>query len=182
MDIEKVVKSWVKGSNDAFGVLYDYYIDGLYRFIFFKVKDERDVEDLVEITFLKVFEKKDSYNPRKSSFVTWLYNIARNTVIDFYRTNKAEEELNENISDNDSDLLKDGVNKDLNSVVLKEALNEVSESYRELVIFRFIEELSYAEIAKILNKKEGAIRVMQYRALNELKDVLEKNGFKYENF
>lgn len=181
LDIEDLVKNWLNGDNEAFGMLYDYYVDNLYRFVYFKVKDERDVEDLVEITFLKVFEKKDSFNPKKSSFVTWLYNIARNTVIDFYRTQKETEVLNEDLGYNDDQNFKDNVNKDLNSDILKKALSKVSDNYRDLVVFRFIEDLSYLEIANILGKKEGAIRVMQYRALNELKDVLNSMGFDYEN-
>ncbi len=181
-DIQKLVTRWLKGENEAFGELYDYYIDNLYRFIYYKVKDEKDVEDLVEIAFLKVFESKDSFNPKKSSFGTWLYNIARNTVIDFYRTKKETVEIPVSHSETDGGDIKDKVDGTLNSDVLKEALDKISENNKELVIFRFVEELSYTEVSKILKKKEGTVRVMQYRALNELKDVLTEMGFDYEDF
>jgi RNA polymerase sigma-70 factor (ECF subfamily) len=181
-EISKLVSSWLKGDKAAFGELYDYYIDNLYRFVYFKVKDEKDVEDLVEIAFLKVFESKNSFNPKKSSFGTWLYNIARNTVIDFYRTKKETVEIPESHSNTGGEDLKGKVDNGLNSDLMKEALGQISEKYRDLVIFRFVEELSYAEVAKILKKKEGTVRVMQYRALAELRDVLEKMGYKYEDF
>jgi RNA polymerase sigma-70 factor (ECF subfamily) len=180
--IEKLVDRWLKGDNAAFGELYDYYIDNLYRFVYFKVKDNKDVEDLVEISFLKVFENKDKFNKRKSSFGTWLYNIARNTVIDFYRTKKEVEEIPETHTENDGEDIKDKVDGVLNSEILKKALEEVSEDHRELIIFRFIEELSYSEVSKILKKKEGTVRVMQYRALNDLKAVLERMGYSGQNF
>lgn len=181
-EIKSIVNRWLKGEKEAFGELYDYYIDNLYRFIFYKVKDDQDVEDLVEIAFIKVFENKNSFNPKKSSFGTWLYNIARNTVIDFYRTKKDTDEIPESMSETGGQELKDKVDGGINSALLKEALSKVSEKHRELVIFRFIEELSYAEVASILKKKEGTIRVMQYRALNELQDVLKEMGLEYEDF
>lgn len=181
-EIKIIVNRWLKGEKEAFGELYDYYIDNLYRFIFYKVKDEQDVEDLVEIAFIKVFENKKSFNPKKSSFGTWLYNIARNTVIDFYRTQKSVDEIPESISKTGERELNTHVDGVINSDLLKVALEKVSEKHRELVIFRFIEELSYAEVAKILMKKEGTIRVMQYRALNELQEVLKDMGLKYDDF
>jgi RNA polymerase sigma-70 factor (ECF subfamily) len=165
-EVKQIVNRWLKGDKDAFGELYDYYIDNLYRFIFYKVKDNQDVEDLVEISFIKVFENKNSFNPKKSSFGTWLYNIARNTVIDFYRTKKEVVEIPDTVFKISEDDLNSEVDGVINSEILKIAMNKVSEKNRELVVFKFINELSYTEIAQILKKKEGTIRVMQYRALN----------------
>jgi len=170
-----------KGDKEAFSQLYDLFADRLYKFIYFKVNLE-DVEDITELTFLKAWTKKHTYNPKKSSISSWLYTIARNTVIDHYRTQKLVEELDIREADpkkvaDPKQITEDG----LNSSFLKTAINDLSKDYRDLVILRFIDDLSYKEIASILGKTEGSIRIMQFRAVRKLKAILEKKGFDSNN-
>lgn len=181
-EADVLCRKWLKGDNDSFGKLYDMYIDNLYRFIYFKVSNEEEAEDIVELTFLKAFQAKSKLNLKKSSFGTWLYTIARNTIIDFYRTKKDVEELSEfEVGQTESDVIEMTENS-LTSAILKRAINTLNENYRDIVIFRFIEDMSYKEIADVLGKKEGAVRVNQYRAIKELKKVIEAMGFEYEDF
>ena len=86
----ELIKASQNGQNEAFGELYDEYIQRIYKFIYFKTHHRESAEDLTSRVFIKAFEKIKTYNEGKSSFSVWLYRIARNTVIDHYRTNKID--------------------------------------------------------------------------------------------
>ncbi len=168
------VLKWHQGDVASFSVLYDFYVDKIYRFIFFKVPFG-EAEDLTEDVFLKVMQKKHTFDPDKSAFSTWIYTIARNTVIDFLRTSKSVSELNEFIEDTDSN--KDIVNnldKNFELLNLKKAISVLPKDKQDLVVLRFIDELSYEEMAQILQKSEGSIRISMMRTLKELRVILEK--------
>ena len=168
------VLKWTQGDVSSFSVLYDYYVDKIYRFIFFKVPDG-EAEDLTEDVFLKVMQKKHTFNPDKSAFSTWIYTIARNTVIDFLRTNKTTSELNEYIEDRDSNKdIVSNLDKNFELLNLKKAIICLSQDKQDLVVLRFIDELGYDEMAQILQKSEGSIRISMMRTLKELRVILEK--------
>ena len=134
-----------------------------------------EAEDLTEDVFVKVMEKKHTFDPIKSSFGTWIYTIARNTVIDFLRTNKNVNELTELVEDTNPNIKPDVIAaKNLESENLRKALLTLPKDKQDLVIFRFIDELSYQEISQILGKSEGSIRITMMRALRDLRTVLEK--------
>lgn len=168
---------FVNGDTEAFSALYDHYVENIYRYIFFKV-NSADSEDLTEIVFIKVWENRKKFDPAKSSFSSWIYTIARNTVIDHYRVVKPVEELHDNLhEDAGTNHPKYIVEENLVSTKIREAINQLAPNYRDLVLLRFIDDLSYSEIAKVLDKKEGAVRIMQFRAMRELKKILQKMGF-----
>ena len=172
--LQIAVLKWMEGDCASFSLVYDYYIDKIFRFIYFKVPSG-EAEDLTEDVFVKVMEKKHTFNPTKSSFSTWIYTIARNTVIDFLRTQKVNLELSETIQDLDTN--KDIVNnldKDFEILNLKKALETLPKDKQDLVILRFIDELSYEEMAAILDKSEGSIRISMMRTLRDLRTILEK--------
>src|SRR5512136_1892925 len=76
------------GEAEAFGHLYEIYLDRIYRYIYFRVTDEQTAEDLISQVFTKAWENLDRYQPNGRPFIAWLYTIAHNTVIDHYRTRK----------------------------------------------------------------------------------------------
>jgi RNA polymerase sigma-70 factor (ECF subfamily) len=120
-------------------------------------------------------QKKHTFDPDKSAFSTWIYTIARNTVIDFLRTNKVTSELPDFIEDTDSNKdIVSNVDKNFELYNLKKAINCLSKDKQDLVVLRFIDELSYEEMSQILNKSEGSIRISMMRTLKELRVVLEK--------
>lgn len=183
-DIEKLVNAVKKHRDtEAFSKLYDAFVTPLYRYVFFKVKNE-EVEDIVETVFLKAWENIHQYKLRKNtSFGAWLFRIAHNLVVDHYRTEESrlEEsitEFAEKIQDErvEHNPLKATV-REFDSQVLKQALNKLSDSYRQIIVLKFLNELDNCEISQILHKSEGSLRILQHRALHALKDILKEMGF-----
>jgi len=161
-----------RGDKEAFGKLYRKYLGTIYRYIFFRVNQDRpQAEDLTEMVFFKSWEKLDKFNEHGPGFRAWIYTIAHNLVIDYYRESKLQVELNEAIPD-ESQNIEEKVFQDLENKNLMEAIKQLSEEQREVIIMKFIERLSNKEISRILNKNEVAIRALQYRALKNLKQIL----------
>jgi RNA polymerase sigma-70 factor (ECF subfamily) len=175
-ELKHLALEFVKGKVEAFSTLYDLYVENIYRFIYFKV-NSAEAEDLTEIVFIKVWENRAKFDPSKSSISSWIYTIARNTVIDHYRVLKHTEELSDNFIDSESNNPQRLVEEKIVSLKVRSAINKLPENYRDILLLRFIEDFSYSEIAKILGKSEGSIRILQFRAIKELKKVLQKMGF-----
>jgi len=167
--------------SKIFGRLYDQYIDKIYRFIFLKVNSQEVAEDLTSETFLRgweVFKEQSRENSKNEIKIenppAFLYQIARNLVTDFYREKgKARIVSTENIRIIDPRINleeKAKFHSDLEEV--KNALTNLKENYQEVIIWRYLDDLSVPEIAKILDKSEEAIRVTLHRALKALKNEL----------
>ena len=158
------------GDRDAFASLYETHLDRIHRYIYYRVFDRELAEDITSVVFLKVWEHLGSFQGGQIPFVKWVYRIAHNTVIDYYRTRKNVVPLE------DVDALKlshsDNVDErlDLNtcSQELAEALKELTSTQREVLILRFIWGLTTSEIACRLDKRPGAIRAAQMRGLKSL--------------
>lgn len=174
-----VVLKALNGNKEAFSYIFDKYHKKIYRFILFKISTPELAEDLTSQVFLQVWEHILNKNKIKQ-LQAFIYQVARNKVIDYYR-NKEKEELPLIFSDNyltdqKSDQIKfDGevsLNKTLDNQSLIKVINQLKGNYREVIVLRFVEELSIKEIAKILNKSKVNIRVLIHRALKELKDLL----------
>ena len=179
-EIERLVILVQKGDQDAFAKIYDLFIDPIYRYIFYRVKDE-EAEDLVETVFLKAWENIRQYKPGNKSFSAWIFRIAHNLVIDHYRanSNSTNVELDDNLPDHkrEHNPIRSTENI-LHQRSLKKALACLSKKYQEVIIYKFINEFSNEEIAKIMKKSEGSIRILQFRALKALKKELEEMGIK----
>lgn len=183
--IEGLVEMVKNGDHEAFSELYDMFVDPLYRYIYFRVKND-DVEDLLETVFLKVWENINKYKKdKKSGFSAWIFRIAHNLVVDHYRSMKSKEffELSINVPDykrehNPIKSTQHVFNKD----VLKIALSKIKKRYQEIIIYKFINELSNKEIADILDKSEGSLRILQFRALQSLRKELEILGVDASHF
>jgi len=175
---EKVLYSKLKKKDkEAFINAYDLYLDHIYRFIFFKVKEKEEAEDLTSHVFLKTWDyiqnnKLSDYKTLKSL----LYKVARNTVIDHYRktSQQANIELDSAETIGAIDRKQDIISKleltsDLESIM--ENLMELKVEYREVILLKYINELSVAEIADILEKSRGNTRVLIFRALKALRAI-----------
>ena len=159
------------GDKEAFGRLYQSYVDRIYRFVYFRVGQNRDIaEDIVSDVFLKAWEKMESF--KNESFQAWLYMIARNRVIDHYRSSKQQGSLTEDIHD-EKESIEDVVLKNLEVDRVKRALKHLTDEQQEVLVLKFIEDVSNSEIATILGKREDAIRALQSRGIKELRKILE---------
>jgi RNA polymerase sigma-70 factor, ECF subfamily len=166
----ELVRRSQTGDQDAFACLYDAYIDRIYRYIYFRVADDNLAEDITSQVFLKSWEKLDTYQPGPSPFIAWLYRIARNTVIDYYRTRKVVISLEDarpaEISHEDG--VEEQLDLQFKSQELRGALQELTEEQQQVLILKFISGLSTPEIAQQLGKQQGAVRALQMRALQGL--------------
>jgi RNA polymerase sigma factor (sigma-70 family) len=181
-EIEELVLMAQKGDHDAFSKLYDIFVDPIYRYIYFRVK-AKDAEDLLETLFMKVWENLKQYKFKKNkSFSAWIFRIAHNLVVDYYRSSKKHEtsELLDYIADKntDNDPVKT-TQSNLDKDYLKLAMSKLKKKHQEIIIYKFVNELSNKEIAQILSKTEGNLRILQFRALKALKKELEKMGMDY---
>ena len=168
-----------EGDQAAFVILYREMFPRIFRYVALKVPGP-EVEDMVGDVFLKVVAKLDQYHPVKAaSFSAWVYRIAHNTIIDYYRKKKdvfvsaSEEEEGERFWDALPDhhllLPSEDVDQGLERDKIHEALGKLRPNYREILDLKFLEGFSNYEIAEITGKKEGNVRILQMRALEELR-------------
>ena len=173
-DEKRLVDLAKSGDGEAFGQLYEAYFDRVYRFIFFRVTDDQIAEDLASQVFLKAWENLHRYHPR-GPFLAWLYAIARNTVIDNYRTRKPMVSLDEAapLAAQD-DKLDDRMQLQFEVQTLREAMQQLTQEQQEVILLKFMADYDTAQIAKEMGKTEGAIRALQMRALQALARVMRK--------
>jgi len=162
------------GEASAFGQLYDAYVERIYRYVFFRVSDTETAEDLTSGVFLKAWESIQRYRP-DGPFLAWLYTIARNTVIDHYRTRKQVVRLEDVVVRQDAGM-DDGLDLQGDAAMLRKALQHLTTEQQEVLTLRFIEELETEQIAQRMRKTEGAIRALQMRALQALARTMNMDG------
>jgi RNA polymerase sigma-70 factor (ECF subfamily) len=173
--IEYLVKKSQSGDGESFGELYDIFLPRIYRYVYFRVHDAES-EDITEEIFLRAWEKINKYSPREgASFSAWLFKLASNSVADHYRQRKEHFEIPEYFPD-ESRLgnPKQQAEGELDLARLKQALKKLPEKYQQVLVLRYINDLSHKEIAKILKKSEGAVRILVFRGLGLMRTVLQK--------
>lgn len=172
------------GDLDKLGLLFERYNRPLYRFFYRMCKDGQVSEDLVQSVFERLLKYRESYSGN-GQFSTWLFSVARNAHIDHYRKeqrNGDSIEINEERLEVDSDDPVAVHNKEAKQHLLELALDRLDEDKREIVILSRFEGLKYKEIAEILDTTEGAIKVKMFRAMKELRDLVNhlKDECSYE--
>ncbi len=174
-DIDLLVKEAVGGDADAFGRLYDMYVDRVYRHVYYRVGSTEDAEDLTQQVFLKAWQAIGRYRKTSSPFLAWLMRISHNLVIDFYRSKKDKAYLDFEIAASDSHSSPERVAEmEFDQQQLRRSILRLPADQQQVVLMSFIEGFSYAEIASTLGKSEGAIRVIQHRALKQMRHILEE--------
>ncbi len=169
-------------TEQQFLELYDAHVGKIYRYIYFRVGSPEQAQDLTSEVFLKSWQYlqvkreklkvKSLDNPR-----AFFYQVARNLIADFYRQKDKAPLSLEEIADKTIADKADGpgeavaVALDMESV--KKALMHLSDDYREVIIWRYLDELEIKEIAEILDKREGTVRTLLSRALASLKEILK---------
>jgi RNA polymerase sigma-70 factor (ECF subfamily) len=163
-----------KLDREAFGQIYDHFSEKLYKFIYFRVGHKEIAEDILADTFVKAWTRIQQVNSPKA-FTGWLYKIAKNNIIDYYRVKKITIDLNE-VVDVLEDLASpiDEVNLIIEQRIVIELIESLPSDQQEVIRYKFFEELENIEIAHIMDKSEGSIRVIQHRAVNKLKELLNK--------
>lgn len=174
-DERRLVEEAQAGDGEAFGQLYEAYFDRVYRFIYFRVADLEVAEDLASQVFLKAWENLHRYRPR-GPFLAWLYAIARNTVIDTYRTRKPVLPLDEAAPIPSREASPDEqLQLQFEVKALREAILCLTPEQQEVITLKFIADYDTTEIAREMGKSEGAVRALQMRALQALARAMKKN-------
>ncbi|MDD3285779.1 MAG: RNA polymerase sigma factor [Patescibacteria group bacterium] len=153
--------------TEAFGSLYDTFVKKIYDFVYYKTLNKEVAEDIVSLVFTKAWQKINQF--KSGSFSAWLYTIARNAIVDYYRRDRKNVDIDDcwDLSDESDFLAK--VDTNLHLEHLRAALADLNSRERDILIMRFWQDLSFAEIAERLDKKEGAVKMACGRALQALK-------------
>ena len=168
-DESRLVNQAKSGNPEAFARLYDAYVERVSRYIYFRVSGDCDMEDLVSQVFLKAWENLDRYQAGTSPFIAWLYTIARNLVIDHYRTKKNTLPLEEATAfPSDLELPDETAEMKFSLEAMRDALQVLSKDQQQALILKYIAGLPNDSIAKILSKQEGTVRGLQMRGLQTL--------------
>jgi RNA polymerase sigma-70 factor, ECF subfamily len=165
-----------EGDKQAFGQLYQRYVKEIYRFVFFKTGTEEIAEDITEDTFIRTWERLINSNPSERSINhlrAWLYQTANNLVIDHYRKTKHVEFIDNLFRSKKASPEKIAEINDM-SQLLMESIKALKPNFQQIIILRFINELSHEETAYIMNISVAYSRVLQFRALKKLKANLTK--------
>ena len=160
----------------AFGVLYRRYLDRVYGYSFYLLGDHHDAEDATERTFLAALGAIGGFRDQGATFRSWLFRIAHNQVANVLRSRSRRTAAPLDLVDEpiapDDPAAAAAASEDARRV--RRAMATLPEDRRQVLVLRFVDGLSAREIAAVLERSEGAVRVLQHRALRELGSVLER--------
>lgn len=164
------------GNAEAFGQLYDAYMERIYRFIYFRVEDQQTAEDLTSQVFLRAWNNLDRFRLGKTPYLAWLYTIAHNAVIDHYRTRKPTAALDDvRLSQPDhAEAVENNIDFEVEMQSIKVAMQTLTDDQQQVLTLKFIEGMTNDQIARHLGKREGAVRALQMRGLRALARQLEE--------
>src|SRR5438132_4040379 len=163
-----------KGDAAAFGALYDRHVGAVYRYVFYRVRNDADAEDLVSDVFMRALRALARDEPRVA-FLAWLYRIARNAVIDRARRSRIQISFEDALAHPNVDQI---IEPDATILALSDkeavrgALAKLTPLQQEVIVLRFVEGYSTQEIATLVGKREGTVRGIQFRALEALRTLI----------
>ncbi len=159
------------GSREAFGLLYERHRATIARYVTARIRDASDSEDLTEAIFESAWRAMGRYREQGVPFLAWLYRLAHNRVVDHYRALRPTvaliPEIHESIEDTSAPL-----DLNIDSADLLKALHALTGDQRDVIVLRFIQGMSGREVAQAMDKREDAIRALQFRALATLRRIL----------
>lgn len=168
-----------RGDPDAFGELYDRYVDLVYRYVYYRVGSAQLAEDLTSETFLRALRRIGSFTWQGRDVGAWFVTIARNLIADHYKSSRQRLELTTadvTAVTGAPRLVQDGpenaVLESMQNKVLLQSVKKLNAEQQECIVLRFLQGLSVAETARAMNKNDGAIKALQYRAIRSLGRLL----------
>jgi RNA polymerase sigma-70 factor (ECF subfamily) len=170
----RLVLRAVERDAQAFADLYDKHVVRVYRHIYYMVNEAREAEDLTAQTFLKAWEAIDRYKERGAPIVAWLLRIAHNLTVSYLRSKRDHGALEETFIDqklhrNPEEALEQSTDEDS----VRQAIMCLREEQRQVIMLRFVEEMDYREVAQLIGKSIPAVRVIQHRALGNLRKIMQ---------
>jgi RNA polymerase sigma-70 factor (ECF subfamily) len=173
----KLVAHTKDGDVEAFGTLYERYVERIYKYIRSRVSEQTVAEDITENVFLRAYEAIERYREKGHAFSAYLYRIAHNQIVDFYRKKKEEApiEVADQVT-HDAPSMDDQMIQSEQVREVKEALAILSEDYQEVIRLRVLLDMPTSEVAEWLDRSEGAVRVLLHRALNALRETINEES------
>jgi len=176
-----------QGDAEAFGLVYDAYVDSIYRYLYYRVGSHALAEDLTSETFLRALRRIDSFTWQGQDIGAWFVTIARNLVTDHVKSSRFKLEVSTaDMLDADRPTTggstdgTDGVEEEvlgrLQSEVLLEAVSELKPEQQECIVLRFLQGLTVAETAKVMKRTEGAVKQLQLRAVRALAKLMPEQA------
>lgn len=169
--VTRLVDRAVQRDAEAFGALYDVYLQPVYRYLYYRIGNQTEAEDLCEQVFLKAWEAIDRFRWQGKPFAAWLYRLAHNALVDHLRTRKTAASLDDhlNVARADSE---QWVLARLDAEELARAMVQITDEQQQVIVLKFMQGLENEEIARLMHKREGAIRALQLRGLLALRRIL----------
>lgn len=153
--------------------LFKEYKNKVFGYIFNRIHNYADAEDLTSDVFAKVVSHIDSFNPEKSSASTWIYVITKNTLIEYFRKQRMTEDIEELQIPVDDEPVDKLVMEERQEILAK-ALSELPEKMRDIIVARYYHGFRFSKIGEMMDLSETNARVTHMRALAKLKEILEK--------
>jgi len=175
---EVVLKEASAGNKDAFGILYARYVGKIFNYVYYRTGNIHDAEDLTERVFFRAMKHICNYKDRGLPISAWLYRIAHNLVANWHRDNSRKKEilLDDGFFNNEQwEHLETSVVRSEESEQLLKIVYKLPEDRQQLLILKFVERLSNAEIGRIMGRTEGAIKSLYHRTLISLRDEYHLN-------
>lgn len=176
--LAKLIGRAQRGDPEAFGQIYELFIDSIYSYVLGLVGRPVDAEDITAGLFLDLLEKIDRFSWRGAGFEAWLFRMARNDVIDHFRRTKRssrEIELSEAINPPATDRIEQIAEAEWDQRKLLWAIRQLSEDQQQVVLLKLMVNFSNRQIGEVISKSEGAVKALQFRALKALRIILEEN-------
>ncbi len=180
VDSDQELAKHARTSRDAFGALYERHVTAIYRYVYYRVGNMEDTEDLTARVFARALKHIHNYNDRGLPFTAWLYRIAHNVVANFHRDNKRHpsipledvETQPEGAHEDNADATDLRIDSERERQRLIDAIRRLPEERQQLVVLKFVQQLQNAEIGQIMNRSEGAIKSLYHRTLAQLRQGL----------
>src|SRR3546814_848083 len=167
------------GDKDAFGALFDHYHPAVYRFLFYRTRSQTLAEDLASETFFRALRSMNNFRWQGKDFGAWLLTIARNLTTDHFKAGRTRLELTTEdmgLHDDATEGPENAVMAALNNEHLLQAMQQLPKEQQECLVMRFLQGMSIAETATVLNRSDGAVKQLQLRGVRNLAKMLPERS------
>ena len=164
--------------NEQFGLIYDQYIDKIYRFVYLKVNSQEIAEDITSKVFTKGWEAYKNQGVDIKNFGAFLYQIARNSVVDYYREKGRTKTISVDAS---PEIVDPGTNVQDRAIlsadisIIRKAIQKLEKEHQDILIWHYLEDMPIDTIADLLGRPAGTVRVMLHRGLKNLKNIIQES-------
>ena len=180
-ETEGLVERAKAGDRTAFAALYRTYLPVIYKFLFYRVGNKSQTEDMTAEVFLRALRKIGDFTWTGADFGAWLLRIARNLVLDEAKSSRARlEVLNDEMPEESAgaaETAESAVLENLTNEEVYKAIKKLRPDQQEIITMRFLQGMNVSDVARVMGKKEGTVRTLQFRGLKALEKLLVSRGF-----